>query len=89
MAEAKAILFGIKWCLDKGFTNILVESDSMLITNMINGEAKTPWQIKHIIEDIHGLKVQGNFSLQHCYREVNMIEDYLANMQRFVSSYES
>lgn len=80
MSEAKAILFGIEWCLDKGFTNILVESDSMLIINMINGKAKTPWQIKHIIEDIHSLKVQGTFSFQHCYREVNMIADYLANM---------
>lgn len=78
MAEANAILFGIKWSLDKRLTKVLVESDFMIIINMINGVTKTPQKIKHIIKGIQDLKLQGNFSFQHCYREVNMISDYLA-----------
>ncbi|WMV26459.1 hypothetical protein MTR67_019844 [Solanum verrucosum] len=35
IAEAKATWFGSKWCKQNGYTNIIMELDSLLIINML------------------------------------------------------
>lgn len=80
VAESKAILYGIQWCITNGFKNVDIESDSMIIINMINDQNKINQHILHITSRINNLKKQGNFKFQHCYREVNNLADYLANL---------
>ncbi|XP_070029859.1 uncharacterized protein [Nicotiana sylvestris] len=41
-AEAKAALFGVQWCITNGFSNIILECDSLQIINMLNGYSKPP-----------------------------------------------
>lgn len=36
LAEAKAMLYGVKLCCNCGFSKVIVESDSMLIVNLVN-----------------------------------------------------
>lgn len=52
IAEAKAILIGLKWCFDNGYNEVLVESDSQMLINTINRTTKGPWQIACILEQM-------------------------------------
>ncbi|XP_059278180.1 uncharacterized protein LOC132032562 [Lycium ferocissimum] len=59
-AEAKALLFGIQWCIQHNFTNIELETDSILLLSWVKQIFKIPWQIEGTIRDIrrklqHGL----------------------------------
>ncbi|KAK4721948.1 hypothetical protein R3W88_012181 [Solanum pinnatisectum] len=62
--ESNSILTGIQGCITNGYTNVDIESYSMIIFNMINDHSN--WN--------------GNYKFRHCYREVNSLADYLANM---------
>lgn len=66
-------------CLSMSLTNIVVESDSLLIVNLINKRMKAHWQIKSIIEQIWGTAKSVTFHFMHIYREGNAVADYLAN----------
>nr|XP_009790904.1 PREDICTED: uncharacterized protein LOC104238278 [Nicotiana sylvestris]XP_016458774.1 PREDICTED: uncharacterized protein LOC107782404 [Nicotiana tabacum] len=52
MAEAKAMLKGIILRKDKFSGHITVETDSQLLVNIINNNARPPWEIKGIMEKI-------------------------------------
>lgn len=69
--------------MDNGYTELMVESDSMIIIGVINGSMAASCQVKHIIKRINELKMQGNFSFRHCFREVNVMADYLANLGEY------
>ncbi|XP_060182379.1 uncharacterized protein LOC132612052 [Lycium barbarum] len=79
IAETKTILMGLKWCIDRGYQNINIESDSKLIIGMINGDIRIAWQVKDLIQQIDMIKNQGNINFKHCFREANTVADYLAN----------
>lgn len=73
MAEANAMLFGLKWCVNRGASLVLGETDSMLLTKCVNSEWKPPWRIKKYIEEIQELVEEHGFFINHCYREANWI----------------
>ncbi|OIS99333.1 putative ribonuclease h protein [Nicotiana attenuata] len=79
MAEAKAMLQGIKMCIASRYSNVIVEADSQLIVDMINNKMKVPWHIQHIIDQIVLLSSNGNFCFVHIFREGNIAADQLAN----------
>ncbi|OIS98250.1 hypothetical protein A4A49_62368 [Nicotiana attenuata] len=79
-AEVKAVLQGIQMCCHHGLKNIVVESDSLLIINMINRKTKAHWQIIHELEQIWELTRTGDFQFKHIFREGNKIADQLANL---------
>ncbi|KAK4709986.1 hypothetical protein R3W88_004499 [Solanum pinnatisectum] len=70
IAEAKAAWFGGKWCKQNGYTNIIVELDSLLITNMLKEQNEATSSIL----DLASIK------FEHCYREANQLADWLAKM---------
>ncbi|XP_060195216.1 uncharacterized protein LOC132624453 [Lycium barbarum] len=78
MAEAAAMLYGLKWCSANGFNIVWGETDSLLITRCINGEWKPPWKIAKLIEDIQKLVEENGFIITHCYRKANKPADKLA-----------
>ncbi|XP_060212308.1 uncharacterized protein LOC132639948 [Lycium barbarum] len=80
LAEAKAMLRGIILCINSGFTNVIVESDSMIILNLIKRIKKPPWQLNHIIEQVMDLIKNDNFIFCHTLREGNNTADMLANL---------
>lgn len=47
-AEAVALLFGLKWSIDNGFSSIIAEVDSPLLQNCITDVWTTPWRVKEI-----------------------------------------
>lgn len=80
LAEAKAMLYGVKLCCNCGFSKVIVESDSMLIVNLVNQRMKPPWQLTQIIEQIREVTETGNFLFVHIFREGNAIADHLAKL---------
>ncbi|XP_070026575.1 uncharacterized protein LOC142182279 [Nicotiana tabacum] len=79
MAEARATLVGLIWCIDNGYKEVEIESDSLILINAINNQAGIPWQIAHLIEHIREIRQEGHIKLSHCYREANCTVDLLAN----------
>ncbi|XP_075095185.1 uncharacterized protein LOC142173487 [Nicotiana tabacum] len=80
MAECMALLKGLQWYIDNGFNELVVESDSLLLVNMINVIKMTQAQVKEHIHKIRHLMAQGRCQFQHCYREANIIADKLASI---------
>ncbi|OIT20671.1 hypothetical protein A4A49_38227 [Nicotiana attenuata] len=80
MAEAKAMLQGIIICKDRITGHIIVESDSLVLVNIINYRLKPPWEIGLIIDLIIGLVQDGNITFVHILREGNTVADSLANL---------
>ncbi|XP_075098987.1 uncharacterized protein LOC142175879 [Nicotiana tabacum] len=77
-AEAKAALFGVQWYITNGFSNIILECDSLLIINMLNGYSKPPWHLLEIVLKTKNYINMANVIIQHGFREVNQVADALA-----------
>ncbi|WMV55670.1 hypothetical protein MTR67_049055 [Solanum verrucosum] len=82
-AEIQAIKIGLKWCLDNGFRNLIIESDSLLTIHMINGNISTSWLLKYEIKKIQAMNAEGHIQFNHIFREGNSTADFLANLAEF------
>ncbi|OIT07102.1 hypothetical protein A4A49_24098 [Nicotiana attenuata] len=80
VAEAMAILQGLCICIDRGFLKIIVESDSLMLVNIINNKVRPPWQIHSIMAQIGQLIQKGSFLFVHIFREGNVIADQMASL---------
>lgn len=57
---------------------VIMETDSVIIVNVINGEATPPRLIGNIVEDIKMLpKAVRNMKFVYCNRSTNMLADML------------
>ncbi|KAM3247581.1 hypothetical protein P3L10_009348 [Capsicum annuum] len=82
VAEAKAILQGIKIYISMRLSNVIIEADSQIIIDMMNNKMKPPWKIYYIIDQ---LSSKANFIFVHTYREGNKLADLLANYGESIS----
>ncbi|XP_075086189.1 uncharacterized protein LOC142168913 [Nicotiana tabacum] len=64
VAKVKAVLIGMQWCIDKGYLNAVVESDTIIIIEMSNEIFKPSWKIKYIIRKIRELMTHDNLLFQ-------------------------
>lgn len=77
--EAIAILEALRYCLQQDIRQIWLETDSMMMKNVIIGIWKPPWVIEDEIEEIKKLLIMCNGEITHIYREGNKLADHLAN----------
>ncbi|KAK4353203.1 hypothetical protein RND71_028721 [Anisodus tanguticus] len=61
-ADSQALKIGLNWCLDHGFSEVNIESDSLLVIQMIKGEIKPFWHIKEDIRQIQAMRTLGHFT---------------------------
>lgn len=80
IAEAKAAWYGINWCLQNGYNNFTIESDSTVITDMLKNKKASNFRLNKIIQDTTELLRQATVKLTHCYREANQLADWLAKL---------
>lgn len=78
-AEALAILEALKYCEEKGFNRIILQTDSLLLKNAIEGLWNVPWVITEYLEDIAKVMSTIDVKLSHILREGNCLADHLAN----------
>ncbi|CAI9092843.1 OLC1v1028185C2 [Oldenlandia corymbosa var. corymbosa] len=81
-AEYRAIILGLRYALDKGFTNIRVRGDSKLVCMQIQGLWKVKNQnISLLYEEAKRLKDQfSSFQVIHVLRDLNSEADQQANL---------
>nr|XP_027122188.1 uncharacterized protein LOC113739143 [Coffea arabica] len=91
-AETLAALLGIQLCLGKGVAPRVIQSDSLLLTEILQRRYHCPWYIRREVEQIWHLVGEARFV--HCYREANKVADILSNVgishsQQLVRVYDS
>ncbi|XP_058082424.1 uncharacterized protein LOC131230531 [Magnolia sinica] len=78
--ELRAFHDGIYCCLSKGLKKVIIESDSLLLINLISGEASPGWKWEAWISRIKTLMALAEVKIAHIFREGNAPTDSLAQM---------
>ena len=78
-AETLAFLIGLQICVHRGFTNLWVQSDSLVLVWVLQRRIQCPWQIQREVWQIWQL-VEDPARFSHCYREANTVADALSNV---------
>ena len=78
--EAKALEEGLQFAISKGLTKLEIETDSVILTNLLNSTKQSPWIVKHTIAGIIQLLLQ--FNILHCFRECNQAANPAARKSR-------
>ncbi|XP_077249302.1 uncharacterized protein LOC143888778 [Tasmannia lanceolata] len=79
VAEARALLDGLRLCKAFGFKNFVVESDSKVLMDFISKKGSHPWSISFFWPEIIDLMDFMGPHHQHQFREGNQVADALAN----------
>lgn len=77
--ETTAVLHGLRFCTQQGFSRVILETDSMAMRNMLMREWKIPWELIEIIEEARDIVEKYQYRVTHVYREGNQLADALAN----------
>ncbi|XP_075075351.1 uncharacterized protein LOC142162699 [Nicotiana tabacum] len=80
MAGILSLKIGLRWCLQHGFISFSIESDSLLVIQMVKGNITPFWQIREEITQVQNMTSQGFFQLERIFREGNLVADQLANL---------
>ncbi|XP_070011018.1 uncharacterized protein [Nicotiana sylvestris] len=80
MAEILSLKIGLRWCLQHGFISFSIESDLLLVIQMVKGNITPFWQIREEITQVQNMTSQGFFQLERIFREGNLVADQLANL---------
>ncbi|XP_070009928.1 uncharacterized protein [Nicotiana sylvestris] len=78
-SEAVAIVEALNMCKNLNYCRIWLQTDSMLLKNIIEESWKPPWYITEHVEEILRLKEQNTIKVTHIFREGNTLADHLAN----------
>lgn len=79
MAKAEAIKQALKASSTTEFSQLIVESDSLGLVNILKGSWKIPRKLMDIIEEIKELMGGLQIQIRHTFREANQLADFLAN----------
>ncbi|XP_070006061.1 uncharacterized protein [Nicotiana sylvestris] len=71
MIEVLAAEFGVKWCSHHGFTDFVLELDSLVIVNMLTKKEADNIKIKQIVDNIINSINDANVRMQNCLRKGN------------------
>lgn len=75
-----AIREALAYCVTEGYERCIVETDSLLMQKIIEGDWRKPWEISTIMEDIKAFMNLSTTKIQHIFKEGNLIADYMANL---------
>ncbi|XP_057844429.2 uncharacterized protein LOC131053798 [Cryptomeria japonica] len=80
VAKFQALSFGIDLALSLNIKDIVIEGDSMLVFQAVISKKCLSWHLQYFLDHIL-LKLRGfsTFSISHCFREINVFADFLAN----------
>ncbi|KAM3341475.1 hypothetical protein P3S68_029110 [Capsicum galapagoense] len=78
-SETIAILEAARFCVAHNVFNLILETDSLFLKNIIMGTWKQPWSVTAELEEIGELLENLNVQVTHVMRDGNQLADYLAN----------
>ncbi|MQL86618.1 hypothetical protein Taro_019165 [Colocasia esculenta] len=76
-AEALALRNGIILCYEKGFSEFLIKSDSLVLVQIMKGQYSIPWRLSIATQDIFHRCQNLHVSFRHIYHEANQVADSL------------
>ncbi|KAF1861219.1 hypothetical protein Lal_00036221 [Lupinus albus] len=77
--ELQAALKATQIAHQKGWRNICLECDSILVVNIFKGQGVIPWRLTNSWHMCLGYLASTNFKVSHIYGEVNACADSLAS----------
>ena len=78
-AKLKALIFGVRLAIDHGYSDLQLESDSLVLVQILQGKSRCPWQLQGDLQDL--LKVKRFVrKVSYCFREANKPAVHLANI---------
>ncbi|XP_055800361.1 uncharacterized protein LOC129869765 [Solanum dulcamara] len=78
-SEILAAIFGLTWCLQLGYTKVILEVDSELVIRWIKHLAQQPWTVKAQLQQLQDISHHFQvFKCSHTYREANFTADALS-----------
>ncbi|XP_009804158.2 uncharacterized protein [Nicotiana sylvestris] len=83
VAEAKAILQGLEYCVEHDLHPLILETNSLVMKKVIEGECDPLWVIANDVKKIREMKGNFNVIFQHVFREGNSVADFIANIVFF------
>lgn len=78
VAEARALLDGLKYLQTLDCSSFIVECDSIVLVQIIRREVQCPWSILPFVRNIWKLHSR-SLNISHVYREGNTVADSLAS----------
>lgn len=87
-AEATVMDKGLQYCLDQQLTPVILETDSLILENILDGIWEVPWCISLLIKKIKWMMKNGNVEVKHVMREGNKVADFLTNIIFFFAGTE-
>ncbi|PHT55029.1 hypothetical protein CQW23_03515 [Capsicum baccatum] len=78
-AEVKAAIFGVAWCIQHGYTKLILEVDSDLLIKWLTHHIQPPWRLDTDLRELQNLVSQlESFQSRHVHREANYTADALS-----------
>ncbi|MQM03317.1 hypothetical protein Taro_036096 [Colocasia esculenta] len=77
-AETRALWDGLTICYNKGFLDIMVETDSLNLKRIVTGQMHRPWELTCIIQDVAIITKKLKARIMHVPREANQVAHSLA-----------
>lgn len=85
--KTMALLNNLNFASSKGFVNIEIEEDDLMVINIIKCIYKPPWKIQHLMREVIYIMTKFNkASITHIYREANSTTDWVANVGHLLSN---
>ena len=87
----KALLFGVRLGVSRGFVKLHLESDSLVLVRIIQGKVQCQWQLQRELLDLQQYRRYFE-AVSHCYREANKPADRLSIVgveARYIAIYET
>ncbi|XP_071921792.1 uncharacterized protein [Coffea arabica] len=78
-AEVRALLTGLQLCIHRGYGNLNLQSDSLVVVGILKRRFQCPWRIRREARQIWQL-VDDSVQISHCYREANTVADVLSRI---------
>ena len=70
---------GITWCIEHGYSRVILEVDSELLVRWLRNEISPPWNMNNYIIELQDIvKVLDYFHCKHVFREANFPADTLS-----------
>lgn len=80
VAEAIAIRESLIYCSEHGIEHVILETDSLSMVHILEGEWDVPWSVALEVNDIRRLRGVVSARVKHSFREGNTLADFFTNL---------
>lgn len=79
--EFNALSLGLDMAISLGIKDLVIEGDSMVTIQCVMKKKSNYWKLQYVLDLIlQQLAFFDSFLITHCFREINRIADFLANL---------